>query len=318
MSGDTKLSLLRSIPRSWACLLRLLTISSNASWTFFRVKTTPPHSPPRIPIAVRDDFLSPAEQNFYLVLKAAVADSTIICPKVALGDLFYAKITDPSQNRSYTNKIDRKNVDFLLRDPQTLRPRAGLELDDASHQLGDRQARDAFVERGFAAAHVPLIRIPVRRSYSVSEVRALISQHLATPDVTPLRSEASAARHSALPSCPKCGAEMVLRTPRHQELRIGILLGVYPFPALPRYCAVHWAEPARVEHAWRSHDSRRARQCAHACPFPRTPLREVCHSKLSGRDIESTVDDFLNENRIFEEVQAQAIEESWRGVTIRP
>jgi len=44
------------------------------------------------PYFVRDDFLSPAERNFYFVLKPVIADSALICPKVSLGDLFYANI----------------------------------------------------------------------------------------------------------------------------------------------------------------------------------------------------------------------------------
>jgi hypothetical protein len=44
--------------------------------------------------ALRDDFLSPAEQSFYLVLRSVVGNRLLICPKVALGDLFFAKAGD--------------------------------------------------------------------------------------------------------------------------------------------------------------------------------------------------------------------------------
>ena len=83
-----------------------------------------------LPYRLRDDFLSPAERNFYLVLRTAVSDWGIICPKVSLKDLFYVKSKDPSQYRIYTNKIDRKHIDFLLCDPKTARPLLGIELDD--------------------------------------------------------------------------------------------------------------------------------------------------------------------------------------------
>ena len=69
------------------------------------------------PYFLRDDFLSFSELNFYLVLKSAVSDWAVICPKVSLGDLFYAKSSDLSAHRTLTNKIDRKHVDFLLCDP---------------------------------------------------------------------------------------------------------------------------------------------------------------------------------------------------------
>ena len=85
---------------------------------------------PEYPYHLRDDFLSCAELSFYLVLKQAVSDKVLICTKVDLGDLFYVKSNDPSKYRTYTNKIDRKHVDYLLCDLKTVRPLLGIELDD--------------------------------------------------------------------------------------------------------------------------------------------------------------------------------------------
>jgi len=126
------------------------------------------------PYLLRDDFLSPAEQSFYLVLKLTVSDWALICPKISLGDLFYVKSSNPSKFRSYTNRIDRKHVDFLLCDPKTAKPFLGIELDDKSHKRSDRQERDEFVENVFSAAKLPLARIPVKHSYSTSELEALL------------------------------------------------------------------------------------------------------------------------------------------------
>src|SRR5262249_51950676 len=90
------------------------------------------------PYALRDDFLSPAEQSFYQVLRTVVGDKLVICPKVALADLFFAKTGDARQNRVALNRIDRKHVDFLLCEPKTMRPVVGIELDDKSHDRPDR------------------------------------------------------------------------------------------------------------------------------------------------------------------------------------
>ena len=133
------------------------------------------------PYALRDNFLSPAEHNFYLVLKSAVSESALVCPKVALGDLFYARSNDPSEFRIYTNKIDRKHVDFLLCDPKTVKPLLGIELDDKSHQRSDRQARDEFIGEVFAAAKLPLVRMPVQASYSIAQLKSILQQHLSEP-----------------------------------------------------------------------------------------------------------------------------------------
>ena len=171
------------------------------------------------PYFVRDDFLSPAEHSFFQVLKLAVSDTLVICTKVSLSDLFYAKSNDPSLYRSLTNKIDRKHVDFLLCDPLTVRPLVGIELDDKSHQRSDRQARDAFVETVFRSAKLPLIRIPVRQFYPVNEIIALLKPYFVTQEDH--ADKPSTASDSELPPrCPKCGSEMVLR-----KAKMGTTLG---------------------------------------------------------------------------------------------
>jgi uncharacterized protein DUF2726 len=125
----------------------------------------------KYPYHLVDEFISPAEFNFFFNLKAVVGDSTQIFSKVKLSDLFYAKTGDFGKNRSYTNKIDRKHVDFLLCDSKTLRPILGIELDDKSHQRVDRQERDDFVNHVLEAASLPLLHVSVQRGYSQSELK---------------------------------------------------------------------------------------------------------------------------------------------------
>jgi hypothetical protein len=177
---------------------------------FLSVKDEKSRDKLEYPYSVRDHFLSPAEHSFFMVLKSVVSDSALISIKVGLGDLFYAKSGDPSKYRIYTNKIDRKHVDFLLCDPKTVQPILGIELDDKSHQRSDRQARDEFVENVFQAAKLPLIRVPVKHSYSTSELQALLNPYLtSSKQQMPVSLVVDA---ELPPSCPKCGSEMVLRT----------------------------------------------------------------------------------------------------------
>ncbi len=168
------------------------------------------------PYHLRDDFLSAAEHSFYLVLMQAVEDWAAICPKVSLSDVFTAKSSDYGEYRTYTNKIDRKHIDFLLCEPGTLRPMAGLELDDKSHDRSDRQARDDFVGKVFEAAGLPLVRVRVRREYPVSELRAGLRSRLGLNEepVATSGAEDEAPSDDAAPTCPKCGSPMALRTAR--------------------------------------------------------------------------------------------------------
>jgi len=174
-----------------------------------------------------DEFISPAELNFFFNLKAVVGDSAQIFSKVKLSDLFYAKTGDFGKNRSYNNRIDRKHVDFLLCDPQTLKPILGIELDDKSHQRPDRQERDDFVNNVFQVAKLPLIHIPVQRSYSQNELKAKIAVHVSGKQVTAEQPQQTLV---ASPKCPKCGSEMILRTAKKGDNQGGKFWGCSKYP----------------------------------------------------------------------------------------
>jgi len=161
------------------------------------------------PYRVRDDFLSPAEASFYRVARGLLGERMLIFPKVSLAEIFF--IARPDSYQTYQNKIDRKRVDFLLCDPKTLKPVLGIELDDSSHRRPDRQERDAFVEKVFADAQLPLARIPVRMAY---DTRELAAQFQAAMQKQKAEAPAPAPSAAGAPTCPKCGIPMVRRTSR--------------------------------------------------------------------------------------------------------
>jgi hypothetical protein len=179
------------------------------------------------PYHLVDEFISPAELNFFFNLKAVAGDSAHIFSKVKLSDLFYAKTGDYGKNRSYTNRIDRKHVDFLVCDSKTLKPILGIELDDKSHQRADRQERDDFVNHVFAAAKLPLIHVPVQHQYSQSELRNKFAAYVSGKQVQveePMQAPESS------PRCPKCGSEMVLRTAKRGDNQGGKFWGCSKYP----------------------------------------------------------------------------------------
>ncbi len=168
---------------------------------------TEPDGDQAFPYRLRSEFLSPAERSFYFVLSNVVAQRALVLPKIALGEVFNTISHDPSGFQTYRNKIDRKHVDFLLCNPRTVQPLLGIELDDKSHQRADRQTRDAFVEQVFAAAKLPLVRVPVRATYATLELEMVLRPYLETP----ASSAQANTEQPVSPRCPKCGSEMVLR-----------------------------------------------------------------------------------------------------------
>ncbi|MDO9556574.1 MAG: DUF2726 domain-containing protein [Coriobacteriia bacterium] len=186
---------------------------------------TPAQTGP-LPYRLRDDFLSPSELSFYRVLASAVGDRALVCPKVNLADLFF--VVKPNENQAYRNKIDRKHVDFLLCDPQSLCPLVGVELDDKSHQREDRQARDEFVNQVFAAAGLPLLHVPAQAGYSATALAASLSPYMSI-ETTPVSVRPEPTIGTA-PICPKCGVAMVVRTANRGDKRGQAFYGCTNYP----------------------------------------------------------------------------------------
>jgi predicted RNA-binding Zn-ribbon protein involved in translation (DUF1610 family) len=187
-----------------------------------------------LPFRLRDDFLSNSEHSFYLVIKSMMGTYFTICPKVSMSDIFY--VIKPNENVSFYNKINRKHVDFLICDTETMKPRFAIELDDKSHNRHDRMERDEFVEELFETANLPLVRIPVRPTYNTNELGILFreavrkGQHSTTTinaNNTPVETITDT---KTAPYCPKCGQQMVLRTSQNGANKGGNFYGCVNYP----------------------------------------------------------------------------------------
>lgn len=197
-------------------------------------KDEPVAGPASLPFKLRDDFLSPAELSFYQVLRGVVGDRATMCAKVNLADLFFVATGDHRKKRAIANRIDRKHVDFLLCEPKTMRPLAGIELDDKSHQRAERKTRDELIEEVFANAGLPLLRLAVKQGYSRADVEELVGKYLPSGDapvqgsqIIPVAPTPAAADE---PNCPKCGSKMILRTAKSGGNAGGQFWGCSAFP----------------------------------------------------------------------------------------
>jgi hypothetical protein len=123
-------------------------------------------APDSLPYSKKKFFFSGAERSLYQILRCITPDHSVFA-NVRLCDLIAASEED---------KNCRKNLDFLICDA-TLTPVIAIEL-DSSRARASRKSRDQFVEAALTAAAIPLVRIPVKRSYALDDVRRLIFPHV--------------------------------------------------------------------------------------------------------------------------------------------
>lgn len=119
------------------------------------------------PFFRRKYLLSVPERRFYDVLRRIVGGNKILA-KVRLADLVEA---DKRHRLCQANfrRICSKHIDFVVCDP-ALSPLIAVELDHSSHQLPDRAARDRDVNRILEIASLPILRVPVRRTYDAQAI----------------------------------------------------------------------------------------------------------------------------------------------------
>ena len=164
----------------------------------------------RLPYRLRENFLSTPELALLRALQEMVGRHYVICPKVAVNDIFY--IARPNENVHFFNKIFRKHVDFLLCEPPTLRPAIGIELVKPVARNETRDA-DQFMQDLFLSAGLPLVHVRSSERYSENDLVELFQLAIMRVKKTgPLR---ATTKTDSVPMCPVCGRMMVLRVYRN-------------------------------------------------------------------------------------------------------
>lgn len=164
----------------------------------------------RLPYRLRENFLSTPEMALLRALQEMAGGHYVICPKVAINDIFY--IVRPNENVHFFNKIFRKHVDFLLCESSTFKPAIGVELVKpvSRHETRDT---DQFMEDLFLSAGLPLVHIPTSDRYSENDLVELFQ--LAIMKVKNSKSLRATTKTDSVPMCPVCGKMMVLRIHRN-------------------------------------------------------------------------------------------------------
>ena len=198
-----------------------------------RLKATDAIPPETLPYRVRDDFLSPAEASLFRLLSSHLHGRANVFPKVRLADVFF--VARPNENRGFINRVSQRHVDFLICDAVSLRPIAGIELDDASHGRPDRQESDRFLNSVFSSAGVPLVRIPVQVGYTAEEISAFLGGFI---PLVPSAPRVVALETSAPPMCPKCGIPMVVRQVAQGQHKGKRFYGCRNFPQCRQVIAI--------------------------------------------------------------------------------
>lgn len=126
----------------------------------------------QIPPYFRKAPLSDPEQVFFHRLKDALPEK-ILLAQVSMSALLGIRKTGNGSYQTQFNEISRKYVDFVVCN-QDFSVVAVIELDDSSHQRGDRIKADVVKDVAFQTINCPLIRFDNRSMPTAAEIRQAV------------------------------------------------------------------------------------------------------------------------------------------------
>ena len=167
------------------------------------------------PYTINSHFLTDAELSFYQQASEVLSDKYVLCPQVSLAAILNINEPEFRENQIAFNKINRKRIDFVVCEVETMRMLYAIELDDASHKRPNRQKRDDFVNKAFEAAGLVLLRIEYQPDYNQQELIERLFRPL-RPQKSSIPAQISVRTATVVPPplpasltvCSACGAPM--------------------------------------------------------------------------------------------------------------
>jgi hypothetical protein len=162
---------------------------------------------PRSPYERIPTLLTPAERDFFAVLREATPSGLDVFAQVRLAGLVQVKPA-ARRDKSHWWRIQAKCLDFVLVDAVTFTPRLVVELDDASHDRADRRARDVFVDDVLANVGISILHVRWQRRYDPRMLASQITTKLGHPSIAPEEVPTPVPALAALSSIPTLAASV--------------------------------------------------------------------------------------------------------------
>ena len=126
------------------------------------------------PFDQKNTVFTAAEKNFHTLLEQAVGPNFRVLNRVKLADIVSIR-NGVSQRTSQAalNNANNKYLDFVICDRNTMKLYGTIDLVD-SNGKGYKIKKDWFVSGALEAASIPHLRIKVKSTYTLDEIRACI------------------------------------------------------------------------------------------------------------------------------------------------
>lgn len=116
-----------------------------------------------------------AEKNFLTLLEQAVGPKYRVINRVKLSDITsIRKGVSAKAAQKALSSANNKYVDFIICERETMELKGAIDLVDTNGK-GYKVKKDWFVSGALEAAAIPHVRIKVKATYTVNEIRACVT-----------------------------------------------------------------------------------------------------------------------------------------------
>lgn len=121
--------------------------------------------------AIKENYLSYTEQQFFNVIKKIVNDKYLVFPQIPLSQIIIKNSESRYQNELY------RIIDFCIFD-KNYHPLLCIEINDETHRQKDRYIRDKKVENLLNIVGLPLITLWTDFGIKPEYIERRIKQHI--------------------------------------------------------------------------------------------------------------------------------------------
>ncbi len=127
------------------------------------------------PFTKKETLYTHIEKGFLNLLERAIGNEYKIVSRVKLIDVIdFKSDTTSKSKRVALTKAQKKQLDYVLLDKETLNIVAAIDLVNNNNKQGHKAQKDWFVNGALESAGIPHIRMKVRAGYKPLEVRQAI------------------------------------------------------------------------------------------------------------------------------------------------
>ncbi len=130
------------------------------------------------PFDKKTTIFTAAEKNFHSLLEQAVGENYRVINRVKLNDIItIRKGISKKASQTAIMQANQKYLDFVICDKNTMELKGAIDLVDTQGK-GYKLKKDWFVSGALDAAAIPHLRIKIKPSYSLEEIRACVNKKL--------------------------------------------------------------------------------------------------------------------------------------------